>query len=333
MTDNKQVEQIARAAQPLFDWIKQYYPKIDISDDKQLSLYTSYHNLSQVLDKLKEDQNVQGSDTTVSEQSGEAGSQIDHELEIDCLMSESNAWKKLYGGVKAELREAKQEIERLKKQQPTEVERMKWVKADLENKFKELYSQSHTAINQMNIGVGQMTTRDKLKAHENAVWEFIEWLDSTPNTQADEDVIREHLISFLMDIDECYAMHIRENAERCVDEYLAKNSQPTPKEDDVEKMAEDILQRFANEHSYQDWPELVFDSHDNIVMDYTKEVMIEMYNAALSGIDLDQVVYVVATDSDNKAVDYNSVLALSLGWEPSTKGMLKKTTIRQLTSK
>jgi predicted RNase H-like nuclease (RuvC/YqgF family) len=113
MTDNKQVEQIARAAQPLFDWIKQYYPKIDISDDKQLSLYTSYHNLSQVLDKLKEDQNVQGSDTTGSEQSGEAGSQIDHELEIDCLMSESNAWKKLYGEVKRELREAREEIERL----------------------------------------------------------------------------------------------------------------------------------------------------------------------------------------------------------------------------
>jgi hypothetical protein len=61
MTDNKAVEQIARAAQPLFDWIKQYYPKIDISDDKQLSLYTSYHNLSQVLDKLKEDHNVQES--------------------------------------------------------------------------------------------------------------------------------------------------------------------------------------------------------------------------------------------------------------------------------
>jgi chromosome segregation ATPase len=76
MTDSKQVEQIARAAQPLFDWIKQYYPKIDISDDKQLSLYTSYHNLSQVLDKLKEDHNAQESDTTGSEQSGEAGSQI-----------------------------------------------------------------------------------------------------------------------------------------------------------------------------------------------------------------------------------------------------------------
>jgi hypothetical protein len=69
--------------------------------------------------------------------------------------------------------------------------------------------------------------------------------DSTPNTQADEDVIREHLISFLMDIDECYAMHIRENAERCVDEYLANNSQPTPKEEDVEKMALDFY-RTAN---------------------------------------------------------------------------------------
>jgi hypothetical protein len=153
-------------------------------------------------------------------------------------------------------------------QQPTEVERMKWVKVDLENKFKELYSQSLTAINQMNIGVGQMTTRDKLKAHENAVWEFIEWLDSTPNTQADEDVIREHLISFLMDIDECYAMHIRENAERCVDEYLANNT--TPKEEDVEKMAEEILSK----HLY------IEESFTGEEKSCIKRAMIEMYNAA-----------------------------------------------------
>ena len=32
---------------------------------------------------------------------------------------------------------------------------------------------------------------------------------------------RELLIAFLMDIDECYGMHVRENAEKCTDEYLS----------------------------------------------------------------------------------------------------------------
>jgi uncharacterized phage infection (PIP) family protein YhgE len=130
MTDNKQVEQIVRAAQPLFDWIKQYYPKIDISDDKQLSLYTSYYNLSQVLDKLKEDQNVQECDASKAEQSGEAGSQIPDELPEDydelyalCekYRNSSKMWcsKVMEGAqhrqdLQRELREAREEIERLK---------------------------------------------------------------------------------------------------------------------------------------------------------------------------------------------------------------------------
>jgi hypothetical protein len=34
---------------------------------------------------------------------------------------------------------------------------------------------------------------------------------------------REQLIVFLMDLDECYGMHIRANAEKCVDDYLKNN--------------------------------------------------------------------------------------------------------------
>ena len=33
---------------------------------------------------------------------------------------------------------------------------------------------------------------------------------------------RELLIAFLMEVDEVHAMHIRENAEKCVDNYLSK---------------------------------------------------------------------------------------------------------------
>jgi hypothetical protein len=35
---------------------------------------------------------------------------------------------------------------------------------------------------------------------------------------------REKLINFLMTIDECYGMHVREDAERCVDNYLASDN-------------------------------------------------------------------------------------------------------------
>jgi hypothetical protein len=104
------------------------------------------------------------------------------------------------------------------------------------------------------------------------IWKYLEE-HVFSQTQADEDVIREHLISFLMDIDECYAMHIRENAERCVDEYLAKrlSTQPTPKEEDVEKMAEEILDRQK--------PDI---GDNGLVFSYgqAKRAMIEMYNAA-----------------------------------------------------
>lgn len=35
-------------------------------------------------------------------------------------------------------------------------------------------------------------------------------------------MIKECLVSFLMDIDECHGMHVREQAEKCVNEYLNK---------------------------------------------------------------------------------------------------------------
>jgi hypothetical protein len=91
----------------------------------------------------------------------------------------------------------------------------------------------------------------------------------------------------------------------------------------LEAKAEAILSKYKPHMNYPSY------YHESKIID----AMLELYELALSGIDLDQVVYVVATDSDNEAVNYNSVLALSLGWEPSTKGMLKKTTIRQITSK
>lgn len=34
---------------------------------------------------------------------------------------------------------------------------------------------------------------------------------------------REQLITFLMDIDECYGMHVRKDAEKFIDEYLKNN--------------------------------------------------------------------------------------------------------------
>lgn len=37
--------------------------------------------------------------------------------------------------------------------------------------------------------------------------------------------------------------------------------------------AEKILQLFANEHSYETWDELMYDSHGQIQIEYTLEVM------------------------------------------------------------
>lgn len=45
---------VPRFAQPMFDWIKKYYPQIDIRDEKQLSLYTAYHDLRMGIDKLND---------------------------------------------------------------------------------------------------------------------------------------------------------------------------------------------------------------------------------------------------------------------------------------
>jgi hypothetical protein len=37
--------------------------------------------------------------------------------------------------------------------------------------------------------------------------------------------------------------------------------------------AEKILKDSANSHSYESWPEMVYDCHDQIVIDYTAEAM------------------------------------------------------------
>lgn len=39
------------------------------------------------------------------------------------------------------------------------------------------------------------------------------------------------------------------------------------------KTPEQIMTEFANEHSYTSWSELMYDSHDDVIKDYTKEVM------------------------------------------------------------
>ena len=53
---------------------------------------------------------------------------------------------------------------------------------------------------------------------------FVETLTPKAIVEFAEDYhnkcVKELLIDFLMEIDEVYAMHIRENAEKCVDEYL-----------------------------------------------------------------------------------------------------------------
>ena len=36
---------------------------------------------------------------------------------------------------------------------------------------------------------------------------------------------------------------------------------------------EQIMQEFANKHSYETWGELMYDTHENIQIIYTKEVM------------------------------------------------------------
>ena len=40
---------------------------------------------------------------------------------------------------------------------------------------------------------------------------------------------------------------------------------------------EEIMKKFANEHSYESWGELMYDTHEHIQIEYTKEVM-ELYH-------------------------------------------------------
>ena len=41
----------------------------------------------------------------------------------------------------------------------------------------------------------------------------------------------------------------------------------------MKKTPEDIMREFANEHSYDHWWELMYDSHSHTIIEYTKEVM------------------------------------------------------------
>lgn len=43
----------------------------------------------------------------------------------------------------------------------------------------------------------------------------------------------------------------------------------------MKKTPEEIMTEFANNHSYNDWGELMYDSHDFYQISCTKEVMIE----------------------------------------------------------
>jgi hypothetical protein len=46
-----QPQEIVKAAQPFFDWVKKYYPLVDTSDEKAVKLYMAYHNLKSALDE------------------------------------------------------------------------------------------------------------------------------------------------------------------------------------------------------------------------------------------------------------------------------------------
>ena len=44
------------------------------------------------------------------------------------------------------------------------------------------------------------------------------------------------------------------------------------------KTADEIILQFTNEHSYESWGELMYDTHEPVQVDYTKQVM-ELYHA------------------------------------------------------
>jgi len=41
----------------------------------------------------------------------------------------------------------------------------------------------------------------------------------------------------------------------------------------MRKTPEQIMKEFANEHSYNSWGELMYDTHEHTQIEYTKEVM------------------------------------------------------------
>ena len=49
-----------------------------------------------------------------------------------------------------------------------------------------------------------------------------EYVDMVKSAKSNYSTQKQILVDFLMEVDEVYAMHVRENAEKCVDSYLNK---------------------------------------------------------------------------------------------------------------
>lgn len=67
-----------------------------------------------------------------------------------------------------------------------------------------------------------------MKDTRQKIIEIITHTHKMPFEQADEILRlfssqREQLIAFMMHIDTCYGMHVRADAEKCVDDYLKNN--------------------------------------------------------------------------------------------------------------
>jgi hypothetical protein len=268
MTDNKQVEQIASALEQIVNALDACFGVMmqtsrvetgTVINPYKWTVPNGFIEARAIAEKmyyeakalLREDQNVQGSDTTVSEQSGEAGSQIDWiEIEAACehwchmefmeppCPAQVMQWVKdnVYSPLQRELREAREEIERLKEaiekqniaivkhlvdkrelkerlkenQQDREVERMKWVK--VEDELPKLGQTVLTFPHYNVLPFGNIESEKEGTAVDTTFWNWkgdeetggcvvakpfpTHWmplpappsLDSTPNTQADEDV-------------------------------------------------------------------------------------------------------------------------------------------------
>lgn len=138
-----------------------------------------------------------------------------------------------------------------------------------------------------NIGRGEFWDFEKIKQ------KFIEAMEEYASQQREDEGVTEDkkevilqmykgLTALRLEVDGSIVDELIQRFKK-VESLLNAGEPMAQKEDqDIEKLAEDILERFANDHSYENWPEMVYDSHDNIVIDYTKQAMVEMYNLGKS---------------------------------------------------